>query len=110
MSVVVEVDFRPADSLADELLAYLRVADRKGLTGREMSRYMTRAQWMRALRELEQRPGLLLNVDRRKPKRRGGRIWVRAVFRGEFTPGELAVEPEPETPAQPTLFDQDRAA
>lgn len=113
MSVVVKVDFRPANSRAEELLGYLRAAGpRKGLTSREMNRYMPRASWQSALRQLEDPekwPGLILKVERR-PKRRRKPAWTRAVLKGEFAPTvEEPSAPEPE-PAQTSLFDEDRAA
>lgn len=110
MSTVVTVDFRPARTRAEELLGHLRAAGRTGLTGREMGRYMPRASWQSALRDLEQRPGLLLTVERR-PKRGRKRAWVRAVLNGEFEP-TTAHEPTADdaAPVQASLFDEDCAA
>lgn len=110
MSNVVNVDFRPARTRAEELLGHLRAAGpRKGLTGREMGRYMPRASWQSALRDLEQRPGLLLTVERR-PKRGCKPAWVRAVLKGEFEPTPTQEQQPTPEPAQASLFDEDCAA
>lgn len=108
--------FRPASSRAEELLVYLRVAGKSGLTGAEMDRYMPRSSWRAALERLENTPGVLLTVERRpaRPPRQR-RAWVRAVLVGEFTPGEITPDapedvPDPVEPQQPTLFDSERAA
>lgn len=110
MSVVVDVDFRPGRTRAEELLVYLRIAGRSGLTSREMDGYMPRGSWQGALRDLENAekwPGLILDVERR-PRRPRRRAWVRVVLKGEFTPSTAAA-PEPDLePAQPTLFDDTR--
>lgn len=102
--------FRPASTRTEELLGYLRLAGRRGLTAAEMTAYMPRSSWRGALRDLQARPGVLLRVEQRPPRKAGGRAWTRVVLTGEYTPGDLQPAPPTATAEQLRLICEERVA